>query len=165
MSRTDVGNALKAAGDGYAVGVFNDGDKMIPIQITMRNPDGTRPASLSAIPVWSTANMHLDPAAIQGMMTGASSPAELGRDLFRTTLLSNVVDSASMTWSEDFVYRYNGQRAIQAECDPDPLNKNATPAKVEAAIAERINAIQLPVGYSMRWVGEGDTSKESNEIL
>jgi multidrug efflux pump subunit AcrB len=165
VSRTDVGNALKAAGDGYAVGVFNDGDKMIPIQITMRNPDGTRPASLSAIPVWSTANMHLDPAAIQGMMTGASSPAELGRDLFRTTLLSNVVDSASMTWSEDFVYRYNGQRAIQAECDPDPLNKNATPAKVEAAIAERINAIQLPVGYSMRWVGEGDTSKESNEIL
>lgn len=165
VSRTDVGNALKAAGDGYAVGVFNDGDKMIPIQITMRNPDGSRLSPLGDIPVWSSANLSVDPAAVQGLLTGATSPGQLRENMFRTSILSNVVDSTTLVWSEDFVSRYNSQRAIQAECDPDPTNPEATPAKVLSDIQAQIETIPLPEGYSLRWAGEGEASNESNELL
>ncbi len=165
VSRTDVGNALKAAGDGYAVGVINDGDKLLPIQITMRNADGSRPSPLTSIPVWGMVNINVDTDALPGLMTGATSPSDLSEGMFRTTLLSNVVDSASMKWTDDYIYRYNGQRTIQAECDPDPYNPDATPSKVVEAIKDRLDAIKLPPGYTMRMVGEGEMQGEANGLL
>ena len=62
----------------------------------------------------------------------------------------------SLTWNEDLVYRLNGRRVIEAECDPDLSNDKATPAKVVSEIKDEIEAIQLPAGYTMRWVGEGE---------
>lgn len=145
ISRSDIANALQAAGDGYTVGVVNEEEHVLPIKLRMRDSSGNRPADLANIPVWD--------------MTGSMA------NQFHTTLLGNVVDSVSLKYTRDYIYRYNGQRTIQAECDPDPLNIDATPAKVEAAITEAIEAIKLPAGYTMRFVGEGETSKESNELL
>lgn len=165
VSRGDVGNAVKAAGDGYAVGVINDGDKMVPIQIAMREADGSRPADITNIPVWSMANINVDPSTAGKLATGAASPTDIQASMFRTTLLSNVVDSTSLRWSEELLRRYNGQRAIQAECDPDPFNPDATPAKVVASLTDQLSKIEMPEGYSMRFVGEGEVSGEANEML
>lgn len=163
VSRGDVGNALQAANEGYAVGAIADGDKVVPINIIMRDADGSRPSSLASIPVWSMANIKIDPEQISGMLAGANS--SMDNTIFSTTLLGNVIDSATVRNNYDFIYRYNGQRAIQAECDPDPLNPDATPAKVEAALTDSLAKIVLPQGYTMRFVGEGDTSKESTGML
>ena len=163
VSRGDVGNALQAANEGYAVGAIADGDKVVPINIIMRDADGSRPSSLASIPVWSMANIKIDPEQISGMLAGANS--SMDNTIFSTTLLGNVIDSATVRNNYDFIYRYNGQRAIQAECDPDPLNPDATPAKVEAALTDSLAKIVLPQGYTMRFGGEGDTSKESTGML
>jgi multidrug efflux pump subunit AcrB len=72
-----------------------------------------------------------------------------------------VVDSASLRWDESYIYRYNGQRAMQAECDPDPLNPEATPAKVLQCITAQLDSIPVPAGYTMRYVGENDVSGEA----
>lgn len=165
VTRADVGHALQAAGDGYPIGAIYDGDNILPIRLTMRNADGSRPTPLTSIAVWSTANVHVDPAQMQGLLTGATSADEMRRSMFRTTLLGNVVDSASVRFSDDYIYRYNGQRAIQAEADPDPLNPDATPAKVLEAITSAIEAIPLPPGYSMRFVGEGEISGEATGLV
>ena len=85
--------------------------------------------------------------------------------MFATTLLENVVDSASLAFENSYFYRYNGQRAIQAECDPDPMNPDATPAKVVEAIKEAVEAIPLPPGYTMRFAGEGELSGEATGLL
>jgi len=50
---------------------------------------------------------------------------------------------------------------IEAECDPNPNNPDATPAKVIESIKEDIENIQLPEGYGMRWVGEGEVQGEA----
>jgi multidrug efflux pump subunit AcrB len=161
VTRSDVGTALQAAGDGYTVGVIADGDKQVLINITMRNDDGSRVADLTTIPVWGMANVSLDEGTLAGVMTGATTSTDIQRRLFRSTLLSNVVDSASMQWNEDVILRFNGQRAMQAECDPDPFNQDATPAKVLAELTPALQQIQLPEGYTMRFVGEGDTADEA----
>ncbi|MDE6628820.1 MAG: efflux RND transporter permease subunit, partial [Muribaculaceae bacterium] len=57
--------------------------------------------------------------------------------------------------------RLNGRRVIEAECDPNPDNPDATPAKVISEIQSRIEAIPLPPGYTMRWVGEGEMQKDA----
>ena len=61
-----------------------------------------------------------------------------------------------MEWDEDVVMRMNGQRVIEAECDPNTEINEATAAKVVESIKKDIEAIELPAGYSMRWVGEGE---------
>jgi multidrug efflux pump subunit AcrB len=66
-----------------------------------------------------------------------------------------------MEWNEDVVLRLNGRRVIEAECDPNPNNPDATPAKVIESIKKDIENIQLPEGYGMRWVGEGEVQGEA----
>lgn len=165
VSRTDVGNALQAATDGYPIGVISEGDNLLPIQLTMRNADGSRPADLNTIAVWSSANVNIDPNELQGLINGASDPEKMRARMFATTLLGNVTDSTSLRFADEHIYRYNGQRAIQVEADPDPLNPEATPAKVESEIRDAIEAISLPPGYSMRFVGEGDLSNEATGLV
>lgn len=63
------------------------------------------------------------------------------------------------------IHRLNGRRAIEAECDPDFSNPNATPAKILEDITPAIKAIPLPEGYTMRFVGEGEVSEEAVGII
>ena len=42
---------------------------------------------------------------------------------------------------------------------------DATPAKVVESIRKQIDAIELPAGYSMRWVGEGELQGDAMENL
>ena len=165
VNRSDVGNALQAAGDGLAVGVVYDQDNMIPVYVTMRRADGSRLTDPASIPVWSTANVGVDPALVGGLATGATTVDDLQKRMFRSTSLAAVTDSASMKWGESSMTRLNGKRVIEAECDPSPWVHDATPAKVEADIAARISAIPLPEGYTMRFVGEGELSGEATTTV
>lgn len=165
VNRADVGNAIAAATDGYTVGVINDQDKMLPIKIKVREADGRRVTDLDRIPVWSQMNIGLDGDDLQAMLTGSLSSSELQSRVYRSTMLANVADSTSQTWDEGYIYRFNGARAIEVECDPNPHVHEATPAKVVEMITPEIDAIKLPAGYHMRYVGEGETSGEANGYI
>ena len=39
VTRSDVGHALKAAGDGYPVGVIKDREKVVAVNLVVRNAD------------------------------------------------------------------------------------------------------------------------------
>lgn len=165
ISRSDVGNALKAAGNGHPVGVVYEGDNILPVNLRLRNSDGSKPAQLLSVPVWSVANINADPSQLTGLATGAVSPRDISERLFHTSVVGNVVDSASLRFSDEYLFRYNGQRTIQAEADPDPFNPDATPARVLADISGKIDSIPLPPGYIMRYAGESDISGEATETL
>ena len=165
VQRGDVGNAIQAATDGMPCGVINDQDKQVVVQLQMRNADGSRISDLRDIPVWSTMNLHIDQNAISGMMTGATSTDDLTRNMFRSTPLSNVIEDLNLEWNDPVIYRVNGQRAIEAECDPSEELYDATVAKVTSDIQAKVEAIPLPAGYSLTWVGENDTSGEAIEGL
>lgn len=165
VNRSDVGNALQAATDGYAIGVVNDRDKTIPIYMQIRNADGSKIEDLSGLPVWSMINVSLSDNDIASMANGTLSADELNDKMYRTTLLSSCVRSIEPAWSEGRIHRLNGRRVIEAECDPDISNPDATPAKIIETISSEIESIPLPQGYSMRFVGENETSGESMEII
>ena len=165
VTRSDVGHALKAAGDGYPVGVIKDREKVVAVNLVVRNADGSRIDHLEEIPVWSTVNVNADATAISGLMAGTASADDVRKTMFRATTLGAVVDDVHLDWTQGKITRLNGVRVIEAECDPAPWVHDATPAKVEESIREEIEAIELPAGYSMRWVGEGEVSGESTQML
>lgn len=165
VTRSDVGNALQAATDGYPVGVIYDQDKILPIKIKMRDAGGNRVSDLASIPVWSMLNINTPQVSPQALMTGAATSGDITRNMFRTTTLGNVTDATKLGWTEGKIRRLNGKRVIEVECDPNPDNKLATPARVEADIREAIRGIELPPGYTMRWVGEGELSSEAMGML
>ena len=156
IERGDVANALLAATDGMPVGVLADQDRMVTVNLMVRNADGSRIADLNDIPVWSMMNMRLTDEDMEGILTGSKSAADIQDGLFRSVPLSSVSQPVRMDWEEDAVYRINGRRAIEAECDPNTDLYAGTPAKVRESIEEEIDAIPLPEGYRMRWVGEDE---------
>ena len=161
VNRADVGNALMAATDGYTVGVVTDNDNLIPINVVIRDNDGSRLSDLSNIPVWSVTNLNISQNELTGIMNGSVDPADLKKKMFVTTTLANCIDSISTVWEESLMTRYNGQRTIQAECDPDPFNPEATPDKLLKSVRPEIEKINLPPGYTMRFVGETETADEA----
>lgn len=159
--RGDVAGALLAATDGMPVGVLNDQERMVTLNLQVRNSDGSRIGNLEEIPVWSMMNARLSNEELQGALSGGKAMSELQDKVFRSVPLGNVVDHVRLDWDEDVVLRLNGRRVIEAECDPDPDRDDATPAKVVASIRDEIEAIPLPEGYTMRWVGEGEIQGEA----
>ena len=156
IERGDVANALLAATDGMPVGVLADQDRMVTVNLMVRNADGSRIADLNDIPVWSMMNMRLTDEDMEGILTGSKNAADIQDGLFRSVPLSSVSQPVRMDWEEDVVYRINGRRAIEAECDPNTDLYAGTPAKVRESIEKEIDAIPLPEGYQMRWVGEDE---------
>lgn len=161
IGRSDVGNALLAATDGMPVGVLNDQDRMVLVNLQVRNADGSRISDLRDIPVWSMMNIRMTDEELQSALVSGKGMSTLQDRMFRSVPLGNVTRDIHLDWEEPVVYRYNGRRAIEAECDPNPDLSEATPAKVVASIQDKIEAIPLPEGYSMRWVGEGELQNEA----
>ncbi len=135
FQRSNIANAMQAAGDGMACGVMADNDKRLTINLQVRNADGTRIENPDEIPVWS--------------MTG------------QTSTVGAVTRASAIKSEENAIYRLNSMRTIEVECDPDPDNEDATPAAILADITDEINAIPLPEGYEIKWLGEQEIEGDS----
>ena len=158
LNRGDVANALLAATDGMPVGIISDQDKSVIVQMQVRNEDGSKIQNISTIPVWSTLNLHVTADDFKRLLMGLTTVEELESRLTNSIPLSTVNSDIHLEWEEDYIFRRNGQRTIEAECDPNPELDDATPKKVVADIKEAVEAIPLPQGYSMSWEGEGKSS-------
>ena len=83
IERSDVANALLAATEGMPVGVLTDQDRMVMLNLQVRNDDGSRISNLDEIPVWSMINLHLSNDELQGALAGGESMSSLQDKLFR----------------------------------------------------------------------------------
>ncbi|MBO6117875.1 MAG: efflux RND transporter permease subunit [Bacteroidales bacterium] len=153
IQRNDVGNALLAATDGTTVGVLNDNDKQVLINLKLETANYNA-NDIKNIPVWSTLNVNINKEDISKVMTGAKSASQIQQEMFSSSPLSNVIQDLHLSWNEPVVYRVNGVRSIEAECDFNADNSDATAAKALASVQKQIEDIPLPEGYKLRWVGE-----------
>ncbi len=129
LSRGDVGNALMASTDGLPIGLFYDKDQTLLIYMKIRNADGSRITDLNDMPVWSMLpTIDAGQNEIMRLATGSKSIEEFTDEMFRSVPLSQVISGLEFGWEESSVQRYNGQRAIKAQCDPA---EGSTPVAVE----------------------------------
>lgn len=159
ISRSDVGKALMASTEGLPIGMFYDGDEMLYVNMKIRNSDGSRINGLNDIPVWSMVpNIQLDDYELSQLISGGKKVDELADEMFRTVPLSQITAGLQLENEESVIHRYNGQRAIKAQCDS---RTESTPAAVQSEIKEKINNIELPDGYSRTWLGEQKMQKDA----
>lgn len=137
VSRQDLAEALTKHYSGKQVGVYREGEDLIPI--IARNPE-TATASIDDIK-----NIQVLSSA-----TGETLPIAQVTNGFRTI------------WRDGQVRTENRVLVIKAQCDPYPDELAATLLnRMRADIA----AIELPNGYTLQWGGEEKNSSESNDDL
>ncbi len=136
ITRSDVANSLAVASNGMPVGALYQGVDVLPVILKMEEPIGNHVENIESVPVWGN--------------TMSSVP------------LAQVIDSVKVTWEDMAIRRYDGLRAIKAQCDPKP---GITAPQLFAAIHEDIEAIELPHGYELEWLGDHKNSKEANQNL
>ena len=165
VNRADIGNAFQAVSDGMTCGVINDQDNQVLINFRVRNEDGSRIQDISDIPAWAQMNINTDAIDPTTAMMGGKGMSDMMDKMVKAAPLSSVTRDNNMGWEEQLIRRVDGQRHIEAECDPDFEQPDATPNKVMQTIMDDINKIQLPDGYSMRWIGEQEAQSSSNDNL
>jgi multidrug efflux pump subunit AcrB len=152
--RTDVSNAMLAAADGLPIGTFRgkDGETM-PVNLKIRDKNGERIKDLSNLPVWNLVpNFHaIGKKDLQSVVAGGEAENDLQKKIISPVPMNQVVNSIDMEWEENTVQRTNSKRTIQAQCDPV---STSSPSDVLNAIRGKIEKIELPEGYTMRWCGE-----------
>lgn len=137
LSRSDMGNSILVATNGMPIGAIYEGDEMLPIVLRTSTNLGEDMEQLMTIPVW-------------GQQSTQSVP------------LSQIADTFSIDWDFELVNRQDNERSIKAQCD---AAEGYTAAQVQAAFQDKVEAIDLPDGYQLKWDGATASSEEANSSL
>lgn len=132
-----ISQAMNRAFTGERVGVYREQDKLIPIIARAPAVERSQPQDINNVQVYSpTAQKYLP--------------------------VSQLVTDVKVEWVDSILRRVDRFPTIMAQTDPlpgeqsDPLFNRLKP---------KVEAIELPPGYSMEWHGEYKASNESNEGL
>ena len=164
LSRKDVGLSLLTANGGIPTGTFYIGKERYSIYLKSVDSKGKPINELDNTPIFSTMPplQNLNKETLTGLFTGSVSEQDILAGTLGTTPLNQAVKGINIKWEEPIVIRYNGVRAMRAQCEPA---SGYTAESARKAIAPAIEAIELPTGYSYSWEGEYQASKQSTQYL
>lgn len=154
-SRSDVSNTLLAATDGLPLATYYEGEIPVAVSLKVRDENGNRIEDLNKLSVWNMLPdvYGINKQSILDVMYGVKDKDDIAKKLFHSNPIGLSTSGVNLDWSESVVNRVYGKRAIEAQCDPiDGYN----PTDVRNMILKDIEAIELPEGYSMEWLGDYD---------
>ena len=136
ITRQGISATIMQAFQGLTVGVYREGDELLPI--IMRAPDTQRldVASIQSLQIWSPAAQRMIP-------------------------LRQVVNGFETVFEDDIIFRMNRQRAITVLADP----RVGEAAPLFNSVRPLIEAIPLPRGYRLEWWGEFRNSAKAQASL
>jgi len=136
ITRKDINGALQMSFSGLNVGIYRENDELIKILVRPPDEDRLDIGSISNVPVWSP--------------------------IKRSAVPINQIVSGFETRSEDTaVRRYNKLRTIIASSDP----KDEGATVLFKRLRPKIEAMDLPPGYSIEWGGEYEDSQNAQKAL
>ena len=137
ISREDLANALYDNFSGRTVGVFRDGETLLPIVARAPAAERLDASSIGAV-------------QIPNRSSGGATP------------LLAVIDGIGTDWRNGRVKRVDRLWTITAQCDPAP---GESASALLDRLRPRVEAIQTPPGYRLRWAGEFGDSAEAQASL
>ena len=158
LSRTEVGLSLLAATDGIPVSVFYDGKHRIPIIFKTTGAELENNAVWRIIPNVDALNEE----TFRDIYLGLKDKGDVIEELTATVPIHQINDQILINWKEPVVRRYNGNRAIKAQCN---TTEQVTAEQLRQRLVPEINQIDLPDGYTMTWQGEYEASSEAQKYL
>ncbi len=137
ITRADLSQALAFATLGVRVGLFRDGDKLMPIIARAPASERVDVDGLMDRLIWSPAQQTYIP-------------------------MRQIVDDLSLMPADATIYRRDRFRTIKVLANP-PAGHN--PTRTFNLLRGDIEAIPLPPGYFLAWGGEYEASLQANETL
>lgn len=136
ITRADLADALQTAFTGKEVGLYRENDKLIPI--VSRPPENERIDidNISNVQIWSPL-------------------------LLKAIPIGQLVSGFNTEWEDSIIRRRNGKPTITASCEP----KSGLASVIFNRIRPEIEAMKLPLGYSMEWGGEFESSRDAQAAL
>ncbi|KAA6184490.1 efflux RND transporter permease subunit [Thiohalocapsa marina] len=134
---TEINAALNRAFSGSQVGVYREGDRLIPIVARAPAPERLTAAQLESVQVYSpTAGRYLP--------------------------VGQLVTGVEVEWVDAMIRRVDRFPTLKAQCDPPP---GALSGPLLERLRPQIEAIERPPGYALEWEGEYKASREANAGL
>ena len=133
LTRPAVNQAILEATSGYAVGAFRDGDKSLQILAAFAPEERNKVSMLHSLPIWA-------PAAN------------------KTVPLGTVFSRLETTFEDNIIIHRDRSRIITAMSEIR-LGSNAN--KILERLMPEIAKMELPLGYSIEWGGEFESSGDA----
>ena len=165
LSRNDVSLSLLTATSGIPIGSFYEGIHRDNIYIKCLDEKGNPIENLNNTQVYSQIPFIgevLTKENIMKLKTGVLSKEDIIESVLGNTPLQQVSKDIALSWEPPVIPRYNGQRSQRVQCSPI---SGVETDQAYRAVAEKIEKIQLPEGYTLDWQGEKSASAESMKYL
>ncbi|MBR0047045.1 MAG: efflux RND transporter permease subunit [Bacteroidaceae bacterium] len=165
LTRSDVAMSMMAYTGGVPIGTFYNGINPEHIYVKCTDENGENVENLENARVFGlipNVGQFFNRSTIQKLMTGAVKREDIIENLIQTTPLKQVSHGIDILWEEPVVVRSNGQRCQRLQCSPCP---GVGTEAARQAIAEKIEQIKLPEGYTLSWEGEKKASDQSMKYL
>lgn len=137
ITRSDLAATTKRAFDGRTIGLYRERDELIPI--ILRNVEQERRNVAG-----------LDLLQISPALSTVSVP------------VAEVVDGIESVWEDPLVWRRDRRRAITIQANPV---LGVTAPELYDSVAAKVEAIELPAGFTLEWGGDHESSANSNASL
>ena len=137
ITREDLGNTTKQAFDGRNVGLYRQGEDLIPIVLRHTADERADVANLDVLQVRPQMMTHSIP-------------------------LRQVTDDVALIWEDPIIGRRDRRRTIVVQANPV---QGATLDDLRATVVEQFAGIDLPPGYRMEWGGEYEDTVKSQASL
>jgi multidrug efflux pump subunit AcrB len=137
VSREDIAAATRRAYDGTPVGLYREGDTLLPI--IARSVESERQNAVSGLEV-----LQVQPT--------------FG---IKTLPLGQVTDDIRVEWEDPIIVRFQRRRQVAVQASA----MGVTFPALRASVIDKLEAIELPPGYSMFWDGEYDSTLTAQKSL
>jgi multidrug efflux pump subunit AcrB len=125
IGRPDVAETIKSGFEGISVGVYREGDELLPIVFRAAEAERSDIASIQNLQIWS-------PVAQQAIP------------------LRQVVSGFDTLFEDAIIQRLNRKTTITVHADP----AIGVPSELLGRVKPKIEALELPPGYELEWWGE-----------
>ncbi|MDN3609721.1 efflux RND transporter permease subunit [Vibrio ostreicida] len=139
ITKSDVDDLLAMSFSGKSVGVYRDGTTLMPIVARLPEQERVDIRNIEGMKIWSPALSEYIP-------------------------LQQVTLGYDMRWEDPIIVRKNRKRMLTVMADPDLLGEE-TAATLQKRLQAKIEAIELPSGYSLEWGGEYESSRDAQASL
>ncbi len=137
ISREDMSNAIQTNFSGRSVGVYREGDVLIPI-------------------------IARAPARERGDANSMADIQIISQASGKTVPLVQVVDGFQTTWRNGRIKKLDRVLTITAQAD---AGAGETAGNLFARVRPLVEAMDIPDGYNLNWDGEYGDSQEANDGL
>lgn len=137
IQRDELAQALQFASSGVTVGQYREGYNLLPIIARAPGYERDNVALLPDRMIWSNSQQSFVP-------------------------MTQLIDEFQTVTEESLVRRYQRVRTVTVMADSVP---DATSAQAQEAIEKRFEALELPVGFSLNWGGDFESSNDAQTEL